>query len=91
MRGHLRHFIAIVYFVAMFFTASHIHHDISDHHTDCKICTISHNFSVADLPQILTQITILPLLHQPRCFALRYTYQESPKGYFSRSPPLFSL
>ena len=87
MRKHTKNIIAIIYFVATFLTASHIHHEQKAQHLDCKICTISHNLSVADTPNILSSLITLSPLAPPKQYNFQYISIETPKGYNSNAPP----
>ena len=83
----VHHLFAVIYFTAMLLGASHFHHDLRTHHSDCKVCMLTQNLSGGDLPQ--SQPPLETLLYPFTPFAWYRTVVSIPllKGYMAQAPP----
>jgi len=90
---HQKHFVRILlflYFFSSFVSATHIHHDALESHTDCKVCLVVKNLHSADVPSSYTFESAFP--YCLTVLALQNTYYVSQiiKGYNAHAPPFFS-
>lgn len=90
---HQKKFVRILlffYLFSSFASATHIHHDALESHTDCKICLVVNDLHGADVPSSYTLGCELPF--QFPVLTLQNTYYSSQiiKGYNAHAPPAFS-
>ena len=90
---HQKHFIRILlffYLFSSFLSATHIHHDVGESHTDCKVCIVVKAQHSADVPSPHIFSIVFP--YYIAMLKGKKTSYISPlaKGYHSQAPPSFS-
>jgi len=89
IKGQLVALLLYSYIVTAFLSATHVHADETDHHDNCDVCIIMHNFIGTDIPP---SDTLVAILDAPYICALyqetsRFTACEKP--YHAQAPPNF--
>jgi len=83
-------YISIIFVIATFMGSMHHHNDLKVH-SDCQICSISHNVSDIDTPTEVSYFSLLSNVSETILGSLKNLQTEHIElSFHSRAPPLFS-
>ena len=81
-------FLLFFYLSSSYLSATHIHYDALESHSDCKVCIVVKNINSGDVPNI--EIEHLDLLYgyESIGYKLEKTNNIILKGFNANAPPL---
>ena len=82
--------LVLFYLLGSFASATHIHHDATEVHTDCKVCHLSNTMHGGDVVTEPLQVVILPPYLLPLALLQQKHITPLIKGYNAQAPPSFS-
>ena len=83
--------LILFYLFGAFASATHIHKDLTEVHTDCKICMLSNSMHGGDVASEPVEIVLLPNYLLPSTYLEQIYINLSMKGYDSQAPPSYFL
>ena len=83
--------LILFYLLGTFASATHIHKDATEVHTDCKICLLSNSMHGGDVVAEPLVTPVLPNYALPLHFLHLSHINPISKGFYSQAPPLLFL
>lgn len=87
--NRLRHLLIVIYFVASFLSATHIHKS-TQVHDDCKVCIVHKNLNSADAPNTSTFNLVCDYCYEAILLKATLFQDALDKGFNANAPPYFS-
>ena len=84
--NRLRHLLIVVYFIASFMSAIHIHKD-AQVHDDCKICIVHKNLHSNTPPTPITYTDCIECSYEAILFKPTLVQITLDKGFNAKAPP----
>lgn len=85
----LRHLLIVVYFIASFMGAIHIHKD-GQIHSECKVCIVHKNLHANTPPTSIDYVGFLECFYQAILFKPTPFQDVLDKGFNANAPPHIS-
>ena len=79
------------YLTSSYLSATHIHNDALESHTDCKVCIVVKNLNSSATPTISIDNVVSLNCYEPIAFQLEKTTKTILKGFNANAPPFFPI
>ena len=78
------------YLTSSYLSATHIHHDVLESQSDCKVCIVVKNLNSGDSPTIEFDGLVYDFIYEPIAFILLKSKKNILKGFNANAPPKLS-
>ena len=78
------------YLSSSYLSATHIHNDAIEGHSDCKVCIVVKNLNSGDFPNAQFDNVASIYFYEPIIFEVKETTKSILKGFNANAPPLNS-
>ena len=76
------------YLSSSYLSATHIHNDALETHSNCKVCIVAKNLNSGDFPNSQFDTLTYTYYYEPIIFDIKKTTKSILKGFNANAPPL---